>query len=514
MSLTERLQELAPPVSEFGTGYEEGIITFLLACPDKFVDHMEFLIPQLFKSHHCMANMLFIRSIWERTGFIPTARVLREELSRELTIEDLDWKEIVALPLKEPDPREIPLIYERLEEFIRKRTIDRMYSDEAIDAAARGDATFVEKVLASLSRIGHSYRFTLKQLVDKHKQRREPIVDGLFRVGDVVNIISYSKVGKSWLAYSLGLSVIAGRTWLGKLQTSPGNVLLIDNELHEDDIAHRVPIVANALNLADEQAESLDVWSLRKDPKTLSQLQPMLRAIPHGKYKLIILDAKYRFVEEGASENDNAAETRFYNRLNEMAAQSGAAIVLIHHATKGDQSGKRVTDVGSGAGAQSRAADCHLVLREHEEEGACVLAAAVRSFPPLEPMVLRWEFPLWRLDASLNPTRLANELSRKQRDRETEAREAILKMLQEESATARQLRDHTSFSADRVTKTINKLKNEGLVGDRTVDRFGNKCSEYFLIGLKLADGSDHQDGSDESEDAQGGRQVVDHLATA
>ena len=35
-----------------------------------------------------------------------------------------------------------------------------------------------------------------------------------------------------------------------------------------------------------------------------------------------------------------------------------------------------------------------------------MLEAAVRSFPPLEPIVLRWKFPLWVPDDKLNPERL------------------------------------------------------------------------------------------------------------
>ena len=50
------------------------------------------------------------------------------------------------------------------------------------------------------------------------------------------------------------------------------------------------------------------------------------------------------------------------------AARLGAAIVLVHHTTKGAQAGKSVTDIGAGGGAQSRAADTHLVARYDEKK--------------------------------------------------------------------------------------------------------------------------------------------------
>ncbi len=49
-------------------------------------------------------------------------------------------------------------------------------------------------------------------------------------------------------------------------------------------------------------------------------------------------------------ENDDAAMCRLYNLIDAYAEQLGAAFILVHHTSKGNQSGKGVTDVGSGAG--------------------------------------------------------------------------------------------------------------------------------------------------------------------
>lgn len=38
-----------------------------------------------------------------------------------------------------------------------------------------------------------------------------------------------------------------------------------------------------------------------------------------------------------------------------------------------------------------------------------MLEAAVRSWPPIEPRVLRWSFPLWRPAPNLDPTMLKSE---------------------------------------------------------------------------------------------------------
>ncbi len=80
------------------------------------------------------------------------------------------------------------------------------------------------------------------------------------------------------------------------------------------------------------------------------------------------------------------------------------SFICIHHASKGNQSDKATTDVGAGAGAQSRAVDTHLVLRPHEEDDAIVLDAAVRSWPPVQSRALRWTFPVWNPAGDIGPS--------------------------------------------------------------------------------------------------------------
>ncbi len=86
---------------------------------------------------------------------------------------------------------------------------------------------------------------------------------------------------------------------------------------------------------------------------------------------------------------------RSLQRPRSLRCQLNCSFVLVHHASKGNQSVKSVTDVGAGAGSQSRATDTHLVLRHHQEPGCVVVDAAVRSWPPIEPQCLRWSFPVW-----------------------------------------------------------------------------------------------------------------------
>jgi hypothetical protein len=124
-------------------------------------------------------------------------------------------------------------------------------------------------------------------------------------------------------------------------------------------------------------------------------------------YSLIVLDPLYRALGE-RDENANSDMAKVFNRVDAAAAASGAAWLICHHSSKGGQTLKSVTDVGSGAGSISRASDCHLILRPHAVPGVAVVEAAVRSFPPLPAFCASFNWPLWqRASEDLDPSDLA-----------------------------------------------------------------------------------------------------------
>jgi len=252
------------------------------------------------------------------------------------------------------------------------------------------------------------------ELVRANPILRPPVIRGLLREGETKNVIAAPKTGKSWLTLDLAISVATGRPWLGQYETVPGDVLIIDNELHRETSAHRVPKVAQARGVPmSEIAERIYIDNLRGRLTDIARLATYTEALEPGRFKVIVLDAFYRFMPAGGDENDNGLMANIYNTIDAIADRLRCCFVMIHHASKGSQASKNVTDVGAGAGAQSRATDTHLVLRPHEEEGVVVLDAGVRSWSPVKPACLRWEFPVWTVDDDLDPTALRNERAKK-----------------------------------------------------------------------------------------------------
>ncbi len=254
----------------------------------------------------------------------------------------------------------------------------------------------------------------------------------------------------------LAMSVATGSAWLGNFATARGRASpLLDNELHYETLADRLSAICAARGHDPASlVDSLHVVSLRGQGADLLQLKARMESIPPGSYSAIILDAMYRFIPAGVSENDNAAVMTIYNTLDQVADRLRCAFVVIHHSSKGEQGHKAVTDVGSGAGSMSRAADTHLVIRPHEEPDYAVLEAAVRSFPPVKPLTIYYRHPCWEpseVSPQVGTPKSSAERRQEKTDDETRAR--IMQALAGgRSLSVGQLRGQTGFGDTRVSR--------------------------------------------------------------
>jgi len=262
----------------------------------------------------------------------------------------------------------------------------------------------------------------------------------------------------------LAFAVATGRPWLCETFTvSAGKVLIIDNELHRETIAHRLRRMAEACSVPiDLIREQVDICSLRGQNRDLRRIGTGLQRVKPNTYRLVIVDAFYRAMPVDTDENSNGTMAQLYNQIDTIADHLQSGITLIHHASKGNQSEKSITDVGSGAGAQSRAVDTHLVLRPHEQDDVYVLDAAVRSFPPVAPLCLKWSFPLWTPIPDLDPTALRTRKKRKRSadtDVQTDPPWDAKRFANTFGKPEPQLRDAVLDDARLLIKSANKRKD-------------------------------------------------------
>lgn len=272
----------------------------------------------------------------------------------------------------------------------------------------------------TIQRIKPAYR-NIAALRSAFPNLNKPIIHEIAREREIINIIGSSKTMKTWLATYLALCVGTGRAFLNHYRVEAGPVLYLDNELHEETASFRISKILEAMELSpDDVGDNFAIENFRGRLITIDDLDGYLRQLPENYFKVIIVDALYKFLPRGTDENDNAQMAAIYCRLDNFAKLTGAAFIIIHHASKGIQGGKAITDVGSGAGSISRSADSHLALRPHEEDGVCVLDGETRSWGKLAAQCLEWNFPLFQVAPDLDPTLLKVERARGGRPRKTD----------------------------------------------------------------------------------------------
>lgn len=220
-------------------------------------------------------------------------------------------------------------------------------------------------------------RFKPLNLAEAHKPRPVNwLVEDLIAQGDITMLLGEPGVGKSWLSMSLALAIVQGwETWLGQpLCKSGGRVLYVDEENPEDDVYRRLC----KLGLRDGDASHfryLHEQGIRLDKDPAGILEEAITFEP----TLIVLDSLTRIHTE--NENDAGAIARLFNDgIKPLARQTGATVIVLHHANKGNEGStyKRAR----GSGDITAAIDTALDVRQDAPGFLTVLHAKTRRRLP------------------------------------------------------------------------------------------------------------------------------------
>ena len=335
---------------------------------------------------------------------------------------------------------------------------------------------------------------TFEELVrDAGGKRKEWLIEGLMRKDETMNVIASPKAGKSWLVHGLAIAVANGNKFLGFQASQKLKVLIVDNELHDEELAWRVGQVAKASGV--KLKDSLHFTTLRGSNVDIDGLEKKLEEVGAERFDIIVIDAFYRILPKGVSENSNSDITGIFNQLDRMASRYSCGIINIHHASKGEQGSKSVTDMGSGAGAISRAADTHLTIREHVDDGLFVINAVTRSGISPDPITAKLEWPLWKLVEDVEPTLKTFENSRKKNNKSAvddvaEKKEIIVNWISENSGDQNgiknvvqiydELKLETWPNRQTFSKHLNALCDEGRLKKLPPDG-GGRANRFIAI---------------------------------
>jgi len=234
----------------------------------------------------------------------------------------------------------------------------------------------------------------------------EPVqlIRGILHRGCKLALGGGSKTFKSWSLIDLALSVSSGRQWLS-FHTTRARVAYINFELPDWSFHSRLNAVAVEKEITI-QPGWLTIWNLRGHSVCAGEIVPQLAAeLKSSDIGLVIVDPTYKLLGN-ADENSARDINALLNHFESLARETGAAIAFASHFSKGNQAGKEAVDRISGSGVFARDPDAILTFTKHEQEGAFVVDSTLRNCGTVAPFVVRWDYPLMRMDEELDPTKL------------------------------------------------------------------------------------------------------------
>jgi len=192
------------------------------------------------------------------------------------------------------------------------------------------------------------------------------VMDEYLPCEGLVLLAGKPKEGKTTLAYELAVKVALGLPFLGR-NTQQSSVLILALEEHAREVKMRLR------NLGATELATVYVHVGPLEP-TATVMNTIKTFTKDHEVKLILMDTLSAFwrIE---NENDAAEMTKVVKPLLQLARESGACVLLIHHARKSEgQYGDEIR----GSGALFAAVDVALVMKRHEVQTQRLLQAQSR----------------------------------------------------------------------------------------------------------------------------------------
>lgn len=215
----------------------------------------------------------------------------------------------------------------------------------------------------------HESNFNPISACDLLAETPEPIeyvLEDYFALGSLVLIAGKPKEGKTTLVYEAAVNIAQGKPFLGR-STQQCGVLILAVEEHRRDVRMRLHnLGAGALDNFH-----LCIGPLSPSPTFFTEVHSFIQS---HEIKLVVIDTLAAFwrVE---NENDASEMTKAVKPLLQLARDSGACVLLIHHARKSEGSHG---DEIRGSGALFGLVDVALIMKRHAVENQRLLQAQSR----------------------------------------------------------------------------------------------------------------------------------------
>lgn len=232
------------------------------------------------------------------------------------------------------------------------------------------------------------------------------VIEGLLRESEIILMGGQAKRWKSWARADMLYCIGNGFKWLN-FPTVQGLVIHFDLELLEADLRWRFDQIHQSYCKEgfNGSLANLRYVPLRGKSFTIADLEEHAEQLKKPHYAVASLDPIYRLLAT-KNESDPTAVGELLNKFLSLGSDIKAAIALLQHFSKGDQSQKDAQDRFSGSSVWARYPDALMTFTDHQDEHCFTCEFTLRSFQPIEPFTVRWQFPRFRIDTALDPEKL------------------------------------------------------------------------------------------------------------
>lgn len=213
---------------------------------------------------------------------------------------------------------------------------------------------------------------TAKSLQDKDLPPITFYVDGLIPQG-LTLICSLPKIGKSWMALDLCLSISRGMPFLGFKTLKTGCLYLA-----LEDSEHRLKNRLNKVLNGDTAPDNF-IYATRCDDienGLINEIKNIIKKEPY--IKVIVIDTLQKIRSDYNGKNNYANDYKEVGTIKDFADDNGLAIILIHHLKKGNDSD--IFGKVSGTNGITGTADTTIVLdRQNRYDKETILSITGRD---------------------------------------------------------------------------------------------------------------------------------------
>ncbi|NLN01118.1 MAG: AAA family ATPase [Lentisphaerae bacterium] len=242
----------------------------------------------------------------------------------------------------------------------------------------------------------------------------DPMLAGVFDLGDKVALLAPSKTRKSFFLIQLCLCLATGRDFLGFKVLYRRHVLFVNLELKDTHFQRRLVRMAGGLGITASDLPEFHVLNARGLGMKYDEMPGFVQWL-NLQIEFATFDPLYKLAD--GDENSARDMKPVLAAFDQIAAMTGAAVAYSHHDAKGSPGDRDIRDRGAGSNVIGRDYDAAITLTPHgKEEGALVVGFLCRNYKSPDPLSVRFddESCIFRPASDLPPVCAASKQPREQ----------------------------------------------------------------------------------------------------